>query len=508
MVIALLLFALVLRLINLNQSLWLDEAVQAITSAGPLSGLWSELIGDFHPPLYHLFMWVWVHLFGNSEISMRLPSVLFGAGTVYFGYKIALVISDKLSAISTTKLTTDRWLPITAIFLFATSPYLIYYSQEARMYSMSAFLATLSSYIFIKLINYGGRTNQSLITDYRSPITICYLLTTVLFVYTDYYGWLVVLAQLLILAYRKSFKSLIINSVFLLLMYLPWLPMLITQLKYGTQITSIIPEWGRLVNLSFYKALPLTFIKFSLGRITFADKQLYAVIALFVGVVYAFPLVWWFFCAINQGIHGKRFFSRCFIGIRMTRERVNLPILYIVLWLVLPLVISWLTSLWIPNFQPFRLLLILPAFITLVSLSLSFKNTIMIHIIIVFVLGINILSLYGYYTNPYFQREDWRGLVGYADAQRATLLIPSESSNWPVRYYSSGGTSLVYGAAGAEQVRHPPTISGDTVYYLRYLIPVFDPGEKLVSQLETLGYSKIDVISYNQLEVWRFQIRE
>ncbi len=71
-IIAILAVGLTLRLVNLNQSFWLDEAVQAITSKGTFLSLFAELRGDFHPPLYHLLMWGWAHLFGNGEIAMRL----------------------------------------------------------------------------------------------------------------------------------------------------------------------------------------------------------------------------------------------------------------------------------------------------------------------------------------------------------------------------------------------------------------------------------------------------
>ena len=52
-IILVLIFGLVLRLINLNQSLWLDEITQAVTSKGSFLNIFNELQGDFHPPLYH-----------------------------------------------------------------------------------------------------------------------------------------------------------------------------------------------------------------------------------------------------------------------------------------------------------------------------------------------------------------------------------------------------------------------------------------------------------------------
>ena len=53
--IVILFLALILRLVNLDQSFWLDEAAQVIESSRPLNQQFN-LAADFHPPLYHLFL--------------------------------------------------------------------------------------------------------------------------------------------------------------------------------------------------------------------------------------------------------------------------------------------------------------------------------------------------------------------------------------------------------------------------------------------------------------------
>ena len=90
MIILILLLGLGLRVINLNQSLWLDEAIE-ILGVGENSFvtlLTTYSIGDFHPPLYHYILKVWDSIFGHSEIASRLPSAMFGVATVFFVYKI------------------------------------------------------------------------------------------------------------------------------------------------------------------------------------------------------------------------------------------------------------------------------------------------------------------------------------------------------------------------------------------------------------------------------------
>ena len=70
MIIIILLIALVLRLISINQSLWLDEAINVnVASTLDVKKLIFEYaLGDFHPPLFHIILKYWIDVFGSSEI--------------------------------------------------------------------------------------------------------------------------------------------------------------------------------------------------------------------------------------------------------------------------------------------------------------------------------------------------------------------------------------------------------------------------------------------------------
>src|SRR3989344_1694944 len=121
MIIVILFTALILRLISLNQSLWLDEATTALVAKMPLSDLFTKFLpGDFHPPLYYLIINQWTKLFGYSEVSLRFPSILFGVASVFMVYLIGKEFLDKKVGL------------IASLFL-AMSGLHIYYSQEARM---------------------------------------------------------------------------------------------------------------------------------------------------------------------------------------------------------------------------------------------------------------------------------------------------------------------------------------------------------------------------------------
>ena len=134
---------LVLRLLSLNQSLWLDEAILAnAVSRLSLTDLITQYMPtDFNPPLFYLFEWFWGRWFGFSEIALRFPSVIFGMVTVYLVYRLG----GKLPAL-----------------LLATSGLSIYYSQEARMYSLAALAVKLAFFATYA-------TTSAFVMNYFSP---------------------------------------------------------------------------------------------------------------------------------------------------------------------------------------------------------------------------------------------------------------------------------------------------------------------------------------------------
>jgi hypothetical protein len=250
-----------------------------------------------------------------------------------------------------------------------------------------------------------------------------------------------------------------------------------------------LPEWGKLVNLSFIKALPLTFVKFSLGRITFFDKRLYWGVA--VGILGGLGI-------LGRGI------------VREIRKNKGDWGKAISLWLFLPILTAWVVSLLVPNYQPFRLLLVLPAFYLLLAWGISaFKKRKYRILAVGVILTANLLSLSVYYLNPYFQREDWRGTVRYVENRNDGMaLLPSEASRWPWDYYSEGKVQLITAVAGVGKVKLPVSLPpARKIYYLRYLVPLFDSEELILKELKQKGYTRIEEKNFNQIPVWEFEGR-
>ncbi len=130
---AALIAAAVLRLFRLgHQSLWIDEAFSWISAQIGQPWTIAHLLEDVHGPLYSLLLHVWGRFAGDSEWALRLPSALLG---------VALVAA--IAKLAGCWLGRETELP--AAWLAAGSPFLIWYSQEARNYTLLMLCASLAS---------------------------------------------------------------------------------------------------------------------------------------------------------------------------------------------------------------------------------------------------------------------------------------------------------------------------------------------------------------------------
>ena len=96
MIIFVLILGFILRLIGINQSLWLDEAITANVVRLPINKIVSDFsANDFHPPLHYWFLNIWQKIFGDGVVMMRLSSVLFSLITIYLVFLIGKEIKNK-----------------------------------------------------------------------------------------------------------------------------------------------------------------------------------------------------------------------------------------------------------------------------------------------------------------------------------------------------------------------------------------------------------------------------
>jgi uncharacterized membrane protein len=97
-----------------------------------------------HPPGYYLLMLGWTKLFGTSLLALRLPSILFGVGSILLIYLLGTLERDRTTALA-------------AAALLALNGYHIHWSQIAKNYVPACFLGLLSTVLLLVACWRGAR---------------------------------------------------------------------------------------------------------------------------------------------------------------------------------------------------------------------------------------------------------------------------------------------------------------------------------------------------------------
>jgi uncharacterized membrane protein len=129
-----------LRLPHLGESLWYDEVVYSTRyAASSLDSLWRFFLTDPSAPLYRVLLFFWVEVFGDSELSVRAPSLLFGIASIGLTYGIARRFGS-------------WWVAFLAASFLCFAPAHVWYSQEATPYAMTLFflLATVLAWLRVR----------------------------------------------------------------------------------------------------------------------------------------------------------------------------------------------------------------------------------------------------------------------------------------------------------------------------------------------------------------------
>lgn len=129
-VLLLILLAFAIRLPGLTaQSFWRDEVDALRFATVPLASLLSSFARPgWNGPLFYVWLRLWMALVGSSEFAVRYLSLLLGVLGVALLYRLGREwFSTRIGAL--------------AALLLASSPYMVWYAQEAKMYAMLCVLA-------------------------------------------------------------------------------------------------------------------------------------------------------------------------------------------------------------------------------------------------------------------------------------------------------------------------------------------------------------------------------
>lgn len=200
-----------LRLIFIDKpdGLWNDEYVSWAIASIPLGKKFvNAVFAQCHMPFYYFYLKFFIHFFGNSDLMLRLTSVLAGVLSIIPMYFVGKEFKDNRLGILCAAVT-------------SLSSFLIYFSQEVRFYGLLFLFASLSLLFTIKLCK-----KQSL------PNFIFYIISNFLIIFTHSVGFVFVFFNLILMSYcllkidEKYKKSILVTWSALLLLGLINLPLL------------------------------------------------------------------------------------------------------------------------------------------------------------------------------------------------------------------------------------------------------------------------------------------
>ncbi|MBX4215395.1 glycosyltransferase family 39 protein [Candidatus Parcubacteria bacterium] len=425
----------------MHESLRLDESQSLWQTSHSPSRILAIVAEDVHVPFYHLLLHYWELLFGNTAEAGRALSLLFFLAGIPALYLLGLRAYE------------NRTVALFAAALFALSPFMNWYGNEIRMYSLFALLAILSHYFFLGLAKRGDRFSF-----------VAYGLTTLFGIFTHYFFFIVVFIQAVYFFWERrsfpegTFRRLVMMGSFIFLAFAPWAAY-VTKLGLGTNTSPLLPVPN---SVNVFNALAEFFIGFQ-------KDGLNAVI------VSSWPLT----------------VLVSFLTLRK-HNRPPAESIYFLAAAFLPIILIYVASLvWKPLYVSRYLIFTAPALYLVVAwvihtyarpVSFAFRSLILV--VMVGTLGVQMFS--GADTPV---RENYRAATQYLNEHSApndVIIVSAPFTIYPVEYYYRGEASLKTLPDWNRNVIGP--------------IPPFEEG-KLPAEADKLtgGYRRVWVLlSYDQ----------
>lgn len=216
-----------------------DEPFSVYHAQMNIPSIISILSQGNNPPLYEIILHVWISFFGISELSVRFPSLIFNSITLGFLYKIGRKFLNQRIA-------------LVASIVFIFSNYQIYFSHEARVYSLLGMLTSISMYLFMRIMSEDEK-KSSPFTAYKANYSFYSLLilpvVNTLIIYAHYFGFFVIATQYIFALFHLSFfkrnwKRLLLSIGIMILLYAPNIPTVIHRFIASYGETWVKPPQG------------------------------------------------------------------------------------------------------------------------------------------------------------------------------------------------------------------------------------------------------------------------
>lgn len=444
-----------------SQSIRLDEAQSIWMFSKPVPTIISLTSADVHVPLYGLLLHFWMQIFGNSIIAARSLSFIFFLLTLPVLYQFVKEASDKRIALFT-------------LALFTLSPFIMWYTSEARMYTLFTLVTSLNHLFFLRMIKSDALEGK-----------LGYFVSLVLGFYTHYFFGFLAATQLLYAAgvwyYRRKrklavrfVKRTIVILLTASLFFLPWIYLLVSTGSAQNSQPLIPPPTS-------YNILQ-TFVNFLFG---FQTQGIQSVL------VSLWPL---------------SVMTLFFVFTKRNRTSVA-GLEYIALASFLPIVLVFVISFFRPIFLSRYLIVVTPTLFFIIAWMLLQYSKKMTTFFVTTVLVV-MMSLMFYQTTSAATpvRENYQGVTDYLEQQatpRDIIAVTAPFTLYPIEYSYNGVTKLTtipewsrYGAGAippySEQELDQRMKKYEKQYQRIFVVYSYDQGyeEKVMKYFD--GYTRLD----------------
>lgn len=401
---ALVITAFILRMLFISsESFWIDEIMTSLRSQWGTHEMLRSIAERDHLPLYYLTIQIWAGFFGSGEAGLRSFSALMGAISVIPIYLIGRRFSRR------------RALMIGAVA--CVLPVMIYFGQEAKMYSLLILLSSLSIYLLM---------------EYLDPIHLRWsasrpllIIVNLLLAFTHYYSYLLLIGELALISFviikrdqGFRFKNMIKIAV----------PVIVPILSFSVWLTFIIFEG-------------VLFDQTTGGGISFAPLSLLAIIP-FLSGSYGVPETIKDLPMVSASIFLLiSVIITFFPGKGIMRTGICPKHLAVFLLLLVP-GLSIIISLSIMNIFGYRYFLILIPVVMCLAIwpveRVKVQRT--KDVLLILTVAFSIIALPVQYNET--DKFDWRGAVSYIEdsAEEGDIVVPVP--HWERRSVSYYGPDL------------------------------------------------------------------
>jgi mannosyltransferase len=415
------------------QSLWYDEGFSVYLARQSLSEITTRTAHDIHPPFYYYLLHFWILIFGDREFSLRFLSAVFGVLTVPLLW-------------ATGRRMLGEGAGLLSAALVAVSPLFLWYSQEARMYTLVTFLCLLSTYLLLRVTGGEGR---------RALLWTGYVVANVVAVYTHFYAFFVLAFQVLFFLcwwalgsrgrLREGWPILVgglVSQGAVVAAYLPWSGFVLQ--RYGADVS----YWEGTLRVG--EVLRKTLIAFSTGH------SVLEILAQPIAVGYLLFLLAAIALLVLRAL--RRPTSAQGHGadpVSLMESRPWLTILGLVLYVGLPCLLLLVISYQRAKFHPRYLMLSAPAFFLLIGGGLAalfdwggrvasrgrIAALVAGYVFLCYLAATSGYAVYNAYFDINFLKDDFRSAAAFIEEHKGEneVVILTSGHYFPVfTYYYEG----------------------------------------------------------------------